>query len=182
MNPHVKEDWFFNYSEERTYVNDQWYDTGLWVKMGGLGLVICTISSAGGGSCNAGYKIVDENDQPLMPYRTSTNNRLSAHFSMKPNVKSNENMLPVSFHMIASCQYARLQVRPSEGSLWVNIIDNADSPWNHKPISTMTALPLVPGYQGGTNTIFKYPWTRNSKLLTDDKPQVRYDRNKKEIT
>ena len=84
MNPHVKEAWFLHYLEEKEYEVDKWHDTGLWVEVGGLGLIICTISSSLGYDCNAGFRIVDENDHPLPPYRTTNNNRHPVHFSWNP--------------------------------------------------------------------------------------------------
>ena len=48
MNPHAKEAWFVHYLDEKDYVNDVWHDTGLWVEVRGLGLVICTISISTG--------------------------------------------------------------------------------------------------------------------------------------
>ena len=55
MNPHAKEAWFVHYLEEKVYQSDIWFDTGLWVEVGGLGLVICTVSLNTGWSCNAGF-------------------------------------------------------------------------------------------------------------------------------
>ena len=115
MNPHVKENWFLYYLAENYYVGDEWHDTGLWVEVGGLGLVICTISILVDYSCNAGFRIVDENNHPLLPYRTKDNSRHPTHFSAEPPVYSVEDITPITFHKIANCQYAKLQVRPSDG-------------------------------------------------------------------
>ena len=177
MNPHAKEDWFLHYLAEKDYVGDEWRDTGLWVEVGGLGLVICTISINTGYSCNAGFRIVDENDRPLPPYRTKNNNRHSTHFSSEPPPSSGEDLTPVTFHMIANCQYAKLQIRPSDGGatiakrggIRINSIGlpGTNAIWSHKPISTMTAIPLVPFYQTGTNTVFTYPQSRMPRMPDD---------------
>lgn len=172
MNPHHKETWFSHYSEEKEYKDDKWFDTGLWVEVGGLGLVICTVSLNTGWSCNVGFRIINENDEPLQPYRKKTNTRHSAHFSFEPNPISGEDMSPVTFHIIANCQCAKLQIRPSDASggnagiVRLNSGVVNDATWHHKPITTMTAIPLVPSYQGGASTIFTYPRApqRNEKL------------------
>ena len=130
-----------------------------------------------------GFRIVDENDRPLPPYRTKNNNRHPVHFSAEPPPASGEDLTPVTFHMIANCQYAKLQIRPSDGGG----VDKAgiarinrngssapiDATWSHKPISTMTAIPLVPYYQPGANTIFTYPQSRMPRTpRMPDKPPV----------
>ena len=185
MNPYVKETMSYYFLGEKSFENDVWFDTGLWVEVGGLGLVICSISASLRFNCNNGFRIVDENDQPLLPYRTKNNTRHSAHFSWEAYLYARENLSTMTFHMIANCQYAKLQVRPSHGHTHNNgtflpgrfeMGLNGPSPdaiWNHKPISTMTAIPLVPYYQPGANTIFTYPQSRMPRTLRmPDKPPV----------
>ena len=190
MNPYAKEAWFVHYLDEKDYVNDVWHDTGLWVEVRGLGLVICTISISTGWSCNAGFRIVDENDRPLPPYRTKNNNRHPTHFSSEPVPTTPEDITPVTFHMIANCQYAKLQIRPSDGSgvgkdgrIRINASNTVppptDAAWSHKPISTMTAIPLVPFYQPGANTIFTYPQSRmpRTSRMPDKPPVIHRDKS-----
>ena len=173
MNPHGKEAWFLHYLEEKQYMKDIWYDSGSWVEVGGLALVICTIS-INTGDTNVGFRIVDENDRPLPPYRTKNNNRHSIHFSSEPPPASGEDLTPVTFHMIANCQYAKLQVRASDGAFRINSVGlpGRNAIWSHKPISTMTAMPLAPFYQPGANTVFTYPQSRmprKSPVIHEDK-------------
>ena len=181
MNPHVKEAWFLHYSEEAAYPNDIWYDSGLWVEVGGLGLVICTISINTGSGCNVGFRIVDENDRPLPPYGTK-NNRHSRSFLVGASSAQRRRLNALTFHMIANCQYAKLlQVRASDGGLRINSVGlpGTNAIWSHKPISTMTAIPLVPNYQPGANTIFTYPQSRmpRTSRMPDKPPVIHKDKS-----
>ena len=182
MNPHVKESYYVNYLDEKSYANIDWLDLdGFWVEVGGLALVICTVSISTGYGANVAFRLVDENDKPLSPYRTPTNNRRAAHFSAEPQTIGPEDITPVTFHMIVNCKYAKVQIRAREtdraGAVMMNaapsIFPVSDRPFIHKCISTMTAIPLVPFYQPGANTIFTYPQSRmprTSRML--DKPPV----------
>ncbi|MEN0016674.1 MAG: hypothetical protein AAF706_03610 [Bacteroidota bacterium] len=184
MNPHQKENHVV-LLEEPEYRVDKWYDMEMGVEVGGLGLIICTISFSAWNSCNAGFRIVDENNEPLLPYRKKTNNRHSAHFTSELREYVDENQTSTTFHIIANCQYAKLQVRPSDklsgpngvelGAVLVNHTRGnsgiQDAAWNHRAISTMTAIPLVPNYQGGANTIFTYPQARVSQRVDDKSPK-----------
>ena len=179
MNPHVKEAWFVHYLEETRYPGG-WQDMGIGVEVGGLGLIICTINVGVAYSGTIGFRIIDENNEVLMPYRTKNNNRNPTHFSMYPHARTYEDQTPVTFHMIANCKYAKLQVLvktiPASyaRTMITNSIDPpADRTFNHKPISTMTAIPLVPFYQPGANTVFTYPQSRMPRTpRMPDKPPV----------
>ena len=111
------------------------------MEVGGLGLVICTISINMGYGCNVGFRIVDENDRPLPPYGTK-NNRHPVHFSSELPPLNGEDLTPLTSHMIANCQYAMLQIRPSDGGLRINSVGlpGTNAIWSHKPISTMTVV------------------------------------------
>ena len=87
--------------------------------------------------------------------------------------------------MIVNCQYAKLQVRASDGSLRINSvgIPGTNAIWSHKPISTMTAIPLVPFYQPGANTIFTYPQSRmpRTSRMPDKPPVIHKDKLSKPL-
>ncbi|MEN0016603.1 MAG: hypothetical protein AAF706_03240 [Bacteroidota bacterium] len=134
-------------------------------------MIIGTITVSTSNSCNLGLRIVDENGTPLPPNREKKNDRHSAHFTVELSTTSRKNATSITFHLIANCQYAKLQVCPGDslgqqytGVVFVNHTntgsDVPDAAWNHKTISTMSVIPLVPSYQGGDNTIFTYPQLR----------------------
>ncbi|XP_031551710.1 uncharacterized protein LOC116288976 [Actinia tenebrosa] len=115
MNPYVKETYYTHRVDEEGYDNVAWHDVGMWVEVGGTALVICTISINANTHANVGFRLIDENNKPLLPYRTSSNTRKVTHFSMEPYTRSAEDLTPVTFHMLANCKYAKLQVTSDDG-------------------------------------------------------------------
>jgi hypothetical protein len=167
MNPYVKPKNYTYYSGEKFYNESQWVDMDEFsLDIEGCYLIICTIQITTGLHANVGFRLVDGGNNPLTPLRKSTNARIPAHFSVEPNVVSAEDQTPVTFHVIAYCKIVKLQARVDDtGQFKTNTANTAppsDAVWNHKPISTMSAIPLCPTYQPGTNKVFSYPKTRLS--------------------
>ena len=159
-NPYTKPKNYLHYSGEKLY-KGQWVDMdGFSLDIEGCYLIICTIQITTGLNANVGFRLVDGSNNPLVPLRKSTNARMPTHFSVEPYAYSPEDQTPVTFHMIAYCNVVKLQVRVDDsGEFKTNTADTATSPdavWNHKPISTMSAIPLCPTYQPGANKVFSY--------------------------
>ena len=109
---------------------------------------------------------------------------------MYPHARTYEDQTPVTFHMIANCKYAKLQVlvKTIPASYARTMITNSIDPpsdrtFNHKPISTMTAIPLVPFYQPGANTVFTYPQSRmlRTSRMPDKPPVIHKDKSSKPL-
>jgi hypothetical protein len=172
-NPYTKPRNYLHYSGEKLYKKSQWVDIDEFsLDIEGCYLIICTIQITTGYYANVGFRLVDGSDNPLIPLRTTTNTRIPAHFSVEPNDDSIEDQTPVTLHMIAYCKVVKLQARVDDtGQFKTNTAytgSPSDAAWNHKPISTMSAIPLCPMYQPGTNTVFSYPQSR--RLPRERKP------------
>jgi hypothetical protein len=169
-NPYTKPKNYLHYSGEKFYNEHRWVDMDGLSLVEGCYLIICTIQITTGYHANVGFRLVDGSNTPLIPTRKSTNNRVPAHFSAEPNVGGAEDQTPVTFHMVAYCNVVKLQIRVNDagGRFKINTAGThltnppPDSPWNHKPISTMSAIPLCPTYQPGANKVFSYPKSRIS--------------------
>jgi hypothetical protein len=147
----------------------------------GCYLIICTIQITDGYSGNVGFRLVDGSNNPLISLRTTTNTRIPAHFSVEPYVTTVQDQTPVTFHMIAYCKVVKLQARVDDnGQFKTNTADTANPPdavWNHKPISTMSAIPLCPTYQPGANKVFSYqprisPRGAQERSFNPSKPRI----------
>jgi hypothetical protein len=166
-NPHTEPKNYLHYSGEKFYNEHRWVDMdGLSLDVEGCYLIICTIQITTGYHANVGFRLVNGSNNPLM-LRKSSNTRIPAHFSIEPDSQSAEDQTPVTFHVIAYCNVVKLQIRLADGAgqLKTNTggtSSPSDVVYNHKPISTMSAIPLCPTYQPGTNKVFSYPKTRIS--------------------
>ena len=136
------------YLDEKLYnKNSTWEDVEEFeVCVEGYHLIICTLTITTGYHCNIGFRLVDESNQPLLPYRTKAGQREVVHFTYEPCTASTEDQTPMSFHMIAFCKNTvKLQCFMVTGAMKLNVspvINSHDRPWNHKSISTMSAIPL----------------------------------------
>jgi hypothetical protein len=177
MNPYVKPRNYLHYSGEKLYKKSQWVDMNEFsLDIEGFHLIICNIQITTGLHANVGFRLVDGSNNPLIPLRKSSNTRIPTHFSAEPYAYSTEDQAPVAFHVIAYCKVVKLRGRVDDsGEFKTNTADTATSPdaaWNHKPISTMSAIPLCPTYQPGANTVFSYSrrLPRESKSLKPTAP------------
>ena len=167
-NPYTKPKNYLHYSGEKQYEKSQWVDMDEFsLDVEGLHLIICTIQTTTGYHANVAFRLVDGSNTPLIPLRKSTNLRVPAHFSVEPEAQSVEDQTPVTFHVIAYCNVVKIQARVDDSGMFKTNTSRTDeappnAAWNHKPISTMSAIPLCPTYQPGVNKVFSYAKSRIS--------------------
>lgn len=162
-------------AEKEYFEKDEWMDIdGFFVDVEGYYIILCTVSINTGHGANVGFSLVDSGNQPIAPFRTTTNNRVPVHFSYEPCTVTPEDLTPVTFHLVAHCKGpVKLRLMSSDGGTrlngaFYNRKPALDKIFLHKPISVMSAIPLCGAIKQKNNTMAPQPIGRAASMPVEE--------------
>ena len=167
-------------AEKEYFEKDEWMDIdGFFVDVEGYYIILCTVSINTGAGANVGFSLVDSGNQPIAPFRTTTNNRVPVHFSYEPSATSREDLTPVTFHLVAHCKgLVKLRLMSSDGITRLNgTYRGGNKIYMHKPISVMSAIPLCGAIKQKNNTMAPQPIGRAASMPVEEEDKKPVPKN-----